>query len=170
MSRWTPERVALQHEIEELLYREAWLVDTRRWQEWLALFTEDVEFWVPAWASEDALATDPRTQLSLIHMTGRDGLDDRVWRIGTRDSYASTPLPRSCHVVGNVLVLDWEAEEVPVAASWTVHLYHARKGPRTWGGRYKYRLRRTEDGLRIAAKTVIFLEDAVDVPIDVYNI
>jgi hypothetical protein len=51
-----------------------------------------------------------------------------------------------------------------------VHQYSAAKGSRTHGGRYDYALARESGELRIAAKTIVFLDDAVDVPIDVYNV
>ena len=93
-----------------------------------------------------------------------------MFRIRTEDSLASTPLVRSCHVVGNVLVLERTHAEATVSAAWTVHQYNTAKGARVHGGRYEYRLRETDDGLVIAAKTIVFLNDAVDVPLDVYNI
>ena len=36
-------------EAENLLYREAALLDEGSWDDWLALFTEDAVFWMPAW-------------------------------------------------------------------------------------------------------------------------
>ncbi len=164
------DRRALQYEVEQLLYREAYCLDLQKWDEWLALFTDDVEYWMPAWVSEDALATDPETQLSLIYIRGRGELDDRIFRINTRDSYASTPLPRCCHVLGNVLITDAADPMIAATASWTVHQYGEIKGARVHGGRYEYGLRREDGDLKIARKKIIFLNDRVDVPIDVYNI
>lgn len=160
----------LHHAVEQLLYREAYYLDLRQWDAWLDLYLEDAEFWMPAWISETELADDPRAQLSLMYMRDRGGLDDRVFRIRTDDSYASTPMPRSCHVVGNVLILNDDGETVTVSASWTVHQYASMKGARVHGGRYEYKLRRADDTWKIAAKKVIFLNDKVDVPLDVYNI
>src|ERR1700746_2404271 len=40
-------RALLQQEIEEFLYREADLLDERRYDEWLALLAEDVRYWMP---------------------------------------------------------------------------------------------------------------------------
>jgi 3-phenylpropionate/cinnamic acid dioxygenase small subunit len=34
-------------EVEQFLYREARLLDERRFHEWLLLFTEDVRYWMP---------------------------------------------------------------------------------------------------------------------------
>jgi len=37
---------------EDLIYREARLLDEKKWQDWLALYTEDALFWMPSWAGE----------------------------------------------------------------------------------------------------------------------
>jgi benzoate/toluate 1,2-dioxygenase beta subunit len=161
---------ALLLNVQALLYREAYYLDTRDWDSWLALFTDDVEFWMPAWLSEDQLATDPELQLALLHCEGREDLEDRVFRIRTEDSLASSPLPRSAHVVGNVLILGEDAGHTLVSASWTVHQYTTAKGSRVHGGRYEYRLCSSDAGLRITAKKVIFLNDGVDIPLDIYNV
>ena len=38
-------------EVEQFLYREARLLDERRFHEWLTLFTDDVRYWMPAAAT-----------------------------------------------------------------------------------------------------------------------
>src|ERR1700732_723285 len=40
-------RALLKQEIEDFLYREADLLDERHYDEWLALLTEDVRYWMP---------------------------------------------------------------------------------------------------------------------------
>jgi len=40
-------RLFLHQEIEEFLYREADLLDERRYEDWLALVAEDVRYWMP---------------------------------------------------------------------------------------------------------------------------
>jgi 3-phenylpropionate/cinnamic acid dioxygenase small subunit len=40
-------RALLKQEIEDFLYREADLLDERRYDEWLALLAEDVRYWMP---------------------------------------------------------------------------------------------------------------------------
>ena len=64
----------------DLLTREAVYLDERRWDEWLALYTEDCEYWVPTWVSEEELASDPQTELSHIYYANRRGLEDRIAR------------------------------------------------------------------------------------------
>jgi len=36
----------------DVLVREAVFLDEQRWDEWLALFTEDCEYWMPTWRTE----------------------------------------------------------------------------------------------------------------------
>jgi len=160
----------LQLEVERLLYREAYCLDTRDWQGFLDCYWDDASFWMPAWATETELTTDPEVEMALMYMADKTGLDDRVYRIQSRDSYASTPMPRSCHVVGNVLILEGSADAMTVAASWTVHLYHMHKGGRVHGGRYEYKLERRETVLKFTRKKIVFLNDKVDVPLDIYNV
>ncbi len=171
MSAVTDADLRRQHEVERLIFREAYLLDTRRFDDWLALYRDDAEFLIPAWVNETTLATDPNAELFLIYFRDKSGLDDRVYRINTRDSYASTPMPRSCHVIGNVLVLAETDGRIEATCSWTVHQYADRKGPRSHGGRYDYTLAREPDGgLKIARKHITFLNDRVDIPLDIYNV
>ena len=87
-----------------LLYRQGRLLDERRWQDWLDLFTEDCEYWVPAWLSEQRQTEDPDTQVSLIYYDLRSRLADRVWRVQSGTSVASDPMPRTCHAITNIQV------------------------------------------------------------------
>ena len=64
-----------------LLYREAALLDERRWQEWIALFASDCEYWVPTWLTEETLTRDPQRELSHAYYASRAGLEDRIVRI-----------------------------------------------------------------------------------------
>ena len=160
-----------QFAVEQLIYREAYLLDTRQFEDWLDLYRDDAEFLIPAWIDETTLASDPDRELFLIYFRDKTGLDDRVYRINTRDSYASTPMPRSVHVIGNVLVLSEVEGRIEATCAWTVHQYADRKGPRSHGGRYDYILVREPDGsLRIARKHITFLNDRVDIPLDIYNV
>jgi len=162
-----------QHRVERLLYLEALCLDRRDWDRWLDLYHPEAVIWMPAWISEETLASDPEVELALIHCAGREDLADRVFRIQTGDSAASTPLARSCHVIGNVLVLGEDAGTIEVSAAWTVHQYGEVKGPRVHGGRYEYELLKDPaDGARllIGRKKIVFLNDAVDVPIDLHNV
>ncbi|MEH3108011.1 MAG: aromatic-ring-hydroxylating dioxygenase subunit beta [Sphingomonas fennica] len=158
-------------EAEELLYREALHLDRRAWDAWLALYTEDCTFWMPAWANETTPTTDPEAELSLIYYRGRRNLEDRVWRLRSGQSVASTPLPRTVHAVTNVLVEEAGEAEARTAASFTVHRYDVRSDrAHVFFGRYEHRVVRQGGEWRIAAKTIYLLNDVIPTVVDVYSI
>jgi hypothetical protein len=82
-------------EVEAFLYAEARALDDRDWETWLTFYAPDASFWMPAWDDNDALVEDPQAEISLIYYARRSGLEDRVFRIKTERSSASTPAPRT---------------------------------------------------------------------------
>ena len=159
----------LHHEVSQFIGLEARLLDQRRWQAWLALFAEDVVYWVPAWATESELTADPRNELSMIYIRGRGGLEDRIFRIESGDSFASDPLDRTAHVIGSVAARPGEGTDIEAEAGWICHSFGSR-GSRTLAGQYDYTLRRTGEGLRIARKRVVLIDDKLEGPVDIYHI
>lgn len=163
------EHNVLLSEVYELLALEADCIDRRQWREWVELFTPDSVFWMPAWRNEDELTEDPERELSLIYLPDR-GIEDRVFRFTSGDSYASTPLPTTSHVVGSVRVLSENDDSVEASAKAAVTTMDPRVGTVTRGVWYDYVLRRTEVGLRIAHKKVTLLLQAIEGTVDVYNV
>jgi benzoate/toluate 1,2-dioxygenase beta subunit len=158
-------------EVASLLAREALLLDEQRWRDWLALHTEDMVYWVPAWQSDFKLTDDPKIQLSLMYSESRLGLEERVFRIESEDSFASMPPDRTTHITSNILVTGAADgnDTVEVSATWMVHSYGVH-GTATRGGRYYYTLRRMEGGLLIARKTTILIDEKLEGPVDFYHI
>ena len=155
-------------EAEELLYREALLIDTQRFAEWLDLFTPDVEFWMPAWRDENATTEDPDRELSLIYYKGRRNLEDRVMRLTSGLSIASSPLPRVVHQVTNVLVLDADAEAASISAAFTCHRFDVRMNRSDcFFGRYEYRLEEHGGAWLIARKKITLLNDTIPTVVDI---
>ena len=67
-------------EVEDFLYYQARLLDDRHFEEWIECFTEDAEYWMPAWDDNDELTQDPQSEISLIYYPNRAGLEARaVW-------------------------------------------------------------------------------------------
>src|SRR5271168_4369500 len=100
-------------EVQQFLYCEARFLDDKEWEKWLALYAPDVEFWMPSWDDDDQLVTDPQTEVSLIWYGNKGGLEDRVFRINTeRSSATSLPEPRTSHNITNVEILDRTDREI----------------------------------------------------------
>ena len=88
------------------LYREARYLDERDWDSWLALYDENIQFWMPAWDDDGELTTDPQSQISLMWYGRRAGLEDRIFRIRTDRSSATIPDTRTTHNISNVEILE----------------------------------------------------------------
>ena len=162
--------VALHAEVSELLFREACLLDAQRWTDWLELYCEDAVFWVPAFTMAGGYTEHPDRELNLIYMAGRSGLEERVFRLNTGISLSSTPLPRTRHMVGMVMVDAQEGGTVRALANCHVTTFTEIRGQQLRTGSYEYLLRRSGEGLRIAQKKVLLLETLIDGYFDFYAI
>jgi 3-phenylpropionate/cinnamic acid dioxygenase small subunit len=161
--------VALRSEIADFLACEAQAVDDRDWDTWLNLHEETVEYWVPAWDSEYEATSDPQAEMSLIYYNGRAGLEDRVFRLRTGRSSASTPLPRTCHMISNIRVLPQADGTVAARTRWVVHLF--RKGEQTqFFGHAEYVLAASAAGWRIRRKKIFVLNDRIPTVLDIYSV
>ena len=95
-------------DVEQFLYREARYSTTASSGQLAASATRrTAEFWMPAWDDDDTLVTDPQREISLIYYGNRGGLEDRVFRIKTdRSSATSLPEPRTSHNITNVEIVE----------------------------------------------------------------
>lgn len=159
-------------EVSALVQREARLLDTQSWDEWLALYCEDAVFWVPAFRMDGSLTEDPSSELSMIHIVGRAGLGDRIFRVRTEIALSATPVPRTSHLVGQALIDRHDEGEVEGSVAWQVVWSNDVRGQQLRAGTYHYTLRRDGGGLglRIARKKVLLLDPVIDGYFDVYSV
>ncbi len=155
----------------DLLYGEAAFLDAQQWDQWLALFKDDCEFWMPSWRSEHELTSDPRREVCLIYYRSRAGLEDRVTRVRSGKSVASIPLPRTQHNISNVRITHADEGGVDVASNWVVHEYLTKsREVRVQFGRYEHRLVLEDGAPRIARKKIVMLNDHLPAALDIYSI
>src|ERR671918_2753115 len=123
-----------QAEVMEFVYREARLADEARYAEWLALWTADGVYWVPATTDP---AARPDTHLSHIY-DNRARIETRIKLLQTAIATARSP-PRSC--AGSSPI--WKWREPRTASSWPSRTSswpscpssHATRCTGGWGGR-----------------------------------
>jgi len=141
----TAVEVSRQH-VEDFLYAEAALLDTWSLDDWLLLFDEDAKYEVPC---NDAPDGNPDTDLLLID-DDYARLRARVARLNSRRAHREYPHSRTNHQIFNVRVADPDGDgEIGVTASFTVWRFRGSKTS-CYVGRYRYRLRRSDNGFRIA--------------------
>jgi benzoate/toluate 1,2-dioxygenase subunit beta len=154
---------------QTLIALEGWLLDQRDWDAWLALYLENAEYWIPCWDDEYTLTKDPQTELSLIYYGNRSGLEDRVFRLRTERSLASTPLPRTCHMSTLVRIERNASGDVVVESNWNTHSYRLGK-QHNYFGQQTHVLRETEGTLKIAKRTIIVANDRIPNVLDIYSV
>lgn len=155
-------------DVYRFLGREAAALDDRDWDAWLALYAEDAEYWVPAWDDRERLTADPQREISLIYYHNRGGLEDRVFRIRTGRSSASSPAPRTSHVFSLLSLGDADGL-IHARTSWTVT--SVLEGAVTiYNGRAYYELEPVGDSLVIKRKTTVVINDVAQTMLDVYSI
>jgi p-cumate 2,3-dioxygenase beta subunit len=135
-------------EVEDLLYLEADLLDDWQLDQWLALYTADATYAVPSAALPAQASPDD----SLFYIADdRTRLQERVVRLMKKGAHSEWPRSRTRHLVSNVRLGVAEADEVQATAAFVV--YRSKNGHTdTFMGKARYRLRRVEGALRIAAK------------------
>jgi 3-phenylpropionate/cinnamic acid dioxygenase small subunit len=142
---------------ERFLIHEARLLDDARFDEWLALFTDDAQYWVP---SEPGQA-NPRDTVSLIY-DDRRLLETRVRRLASPRIYSQEPRSRTSRIVTNVTIEEAHASHCMVRSKFQMVEFR-RSEQRIFAGSYLHRLVR-KDAIRIAAKRVDLVN--CDAPID----
>lgn len=144
---------ALLAEVSQFLYREARLQDAHAYDDWEALWTDDGVYWVPANGDD----IDPETQMSIIY-DNRSRIALRIKQFHTGKRHSQTPQSRLGRVLSNIEILSQDGDDIRVAANAMVFESNVR-GDTVWATRNEYLLRRTADGLRMARKKVMLVNN-----------
>jgi benzoate/toluate 1,2-dioxygenase beta subunit len=154
--------------VSRLLGREALMLDEKDWDGWLGLYTEDAVYWVPAWDDRERLTADPNREISLIYYPNRGGLEDRVFRIRSGRSSASTPGARTSHMF-TLLSVSEKGELLQARTSWSVTSV-LEGAVATYHGSAHYDLVPAGDSFVIKRKETIIVNDLAQTMLDVYSI
>jgi benzoate/toluate 1,2-dioxygenase beta subunit len=155
-------------EAQDVVFREARLLDEQRFEEWLDLFVEDALYWMPAWKSETTLSADPDRELSLIYYRGKANLRDRIDRLRSGMSPVSRILPRVVHSVTNIMIDDADGDTGTVTSSFVTHAFAPRVDRvSVHFGRYEHGLRREGGSWRISRKIICLANDLIPTVLDV---
>jgi 3-phenylpropionate/cinnamic acid dioxygenase small subunit len=153
----------LQFDIEAFLYREAELLDERRFTEWLELLTDDLVYFMPI--QRNVRFGDPgraRTREGIdISWFDEDKwtLTKRVEQLNTGIHWAEEPASRVSHLVTNVQVheivpsLD-EPREVAVKSRFLIYQNRVESETALFVGKRLDRLRRDDATWKIARREI----------------
>lgn len=141
----------LARELEQFIYREADLLDHRRYDDWLKLMTDDVLYWVPNFRQDGDLG-----EVGVIAYERLDGLRARVARVQHELNPTQRPPPRTLHFLTNI-ISSGEGDGVAEVTS-NVLLYVSKdKQLVQFPARNEHKLRKVDGNWRICQKKVNLL-------------
>ncbi len=160
----------LHREIEAFYHAEADLLDERRFEEWLALFTDDVRYWMPL--VHNVQFRKDSTEYS------REGLDNawidedkrtltqRVQQLATGMHWAEEPRSRISHLVTNIRVLEAtpsaaNAQQATTKCRFLIYRNRMETETEILVGKRRDTLRRVADGQWKVARREIFVDQNV---------
>jgi 3-phenylpropionate/cinnamic acid dioxygenase small subunit len=158
-------------EVEQFLYREARLLDERRFHEWLELFTEDVRYWMAgrrnrypksskaiAMLDPDRYAVEDSTEDVELAILDEDKhtLSARVARLDTGMAWAEDPPSRTRHLLANIEVETGSAgSELKVRANFIVYRSRSETEQDFYVGARRDVLRLVDGAWKIANRKLI---------------
>ena len=158
-------------EVEQFLYREARLLDERRFHEWLDLLTEDVRYRMATRAnryprgSKSIAILDPARHVE-ENLEGEDefaildedkaSLVGRVARLDTGMAWAEDPPSRTRHFIANIEVAPGGSDrEIEVRCNFIVYKNRAETEQDFYVGGRRDTLRRVGGEWKIASRRLV---------------
>jgi 3-phenylpropionate/cinnamic acid dioxygenase small subunit len=167
-------------EIEQFLYREARLLDERRFAEWLELLAEDIHYWMPVRANRYAANSK-----SIEHAPGYPGNDDdiagpgelaffdetkeslvqRVERLKTGMAWAEDPPSRTRHVISNIELADTATKDLrEVFSNFIVYKNRGETEQEFYVGRREDTLRKEGGCWKISRRKIVLDQNVLISP------
>jgi 3-phenylpropionate/cinnamic acid dioxygenase small subunit len=153
----------LLREIEDLFYTEADLLDARRYEDWLNLFTHDVRYWMPL--RKNVSLRDQSADTSAPDEIGwfdddKSTLEKRVKQLMTGIHWAEEPLSRVAHIISNIRLAGKretlnDGEELQVSSRFIVYRNRLETETDFLVGRREDLVRRESGELRVARRKIL---------------
>jgi 3-phenylpropionate/cinnamic acid dioxygenase small subunit len=135
-------------EIEQFLYRQSELLDSKLWQDYIDLFADDGVYWMPVTPEQTEWQGSPS-----IFAEDKYMMQVRMGRVSHPTAWSQAPMWATSHVVGNV-VLESESPTEWVVRS-RFHMMELRRDTvRHFGGTYRHTLVRVHGKLQIKLQRV----------------
>ena len=131
------------------LLREAKLLDSGEFEDWLALYAPEGIYWMPSQPGQ----TDPKGVASIIYEDYAI-LAIRVRRLLEARALVLTPMPRTTHLISNIEIGKGAADQLVAEAAFMC-VEHQGDQQRLYSGRHIHHLVRQNGSFRIALKRVM---------------
>jgi 3-phenylpropionate/cinnamic acid dioxygenase small subunit len=163
-------------EVEQFLYREARMLDERRFHEWLGLFTDDVRYWmvgrsnrypasskaIAALAPERRNNAEEENALAILDES-KQTLASRIARLETGMAWAEDPPSRTRHLIANIEVEpgDPGTSALTVYSNFMVYRSRSETEQDFYVGARRDLMRRVEGDLKIARRRITLDQNVI---------
>jgi 3-phenylpropionate/cinnamic acid dioxygenase small subunit len=138
----------LQGQVEQFLFYQSELLDTKNWQAYIDLFADEGVYWMPARPEQTEWLDSPS-----IFAEDKELMTVRMGRIIHPNAWSQAPLWETSHLVGNVVIEAAADTRVHVRSRFQV-LELRRDTLRSFAGAYRHTLCRHGGDLRIELQRV----------------
>jgi biphenyl 2,3-dioxygenase beta subunit len=155
--------VVRQYQVERFYYDEAALLDAHRYEEWLALFSDDAHYFMPIRRTRMQRELDKEfTQPGEMAFfdDSKMLLAGRIAKLRTGRSWAEDPPSRTRHLITNIRVISDDGQQLEIESNFHVYRTRLKSEEDSWIGMRRDVLRRVGDSFQIVDRR-IFLEQTV---------
>lgn len=152
-------------ELQQTLFREARLLDYERYDEWVAMLTEDLHYHMPGIGTR--YRRDTTDQVGDLKRMAyyNDSLDDlkkRLRRLTTGTAWSEDPATRYVHLIGNVEVeLTASPSEYKVYSAFYAYRSRNERDEDALVGHREDIWRRTAQGLKLAKRLILMRQNVL---------
>jgi 3-phenylpropionate/cinnamic acid dioxygenase small subunit len=150
------ERMRVQYEVEQFLYREAQLLDERRYGDWLELFSLDVIYRAPVRVTREGLDDVVDDNGLCIFDDDYGQLELRVQGVQVKSAWAEIPPSRSRRTISCVQVEPLENGDLRARSNFIVYRTRAENIEHWFVGTRVDVLRRRGESFQIMRRDILF--------------
>ena len=164
-------------QVEQFLYREARLLDSRQFRQWIDLLADDLRYWIPMRSNRYSAASksisildgsryeedDLSKESDQAFMDeDKDSLRRRVDRLDTGMAWAEDPPSRTRHLISNVEVEPGEREsEVKVYSNFIMYRSRGETEEDFYVGSREDVLRNVDGSWQLASRKIVFEQNVL---------
>tara|TARA_Y100000758_G_C15926171_1_gene376973 strand:- start:102 stop:644 length:543 start_codon:yes stop_codon:yes gene_type:complete len=164
-------------QVEQFLYREARLLDSRQFRQWIDLLADDLRYWIPMRSNRYSAASKSISILDgsryeeddLSKESDQAFMDEdkgslrrRVDRLDTGMAWAEDPPSRTRHLISNVEVEPGEREsEVKVYSNFIMYRSRGETEEDFYVGSREDVLRNVDGSWQLASRKIVFEQNVL---------
>ena len=143
----------LLRKVEQFLYDQSDMLDSRRWQDWINRFMADGVYWMPAHPDHESGDGVPSIFYEDMYL-----MRTRMKRLDHPRAWSQSPAPRCNHIVSNVRIDPSRSNGTGIVVTSKFHVVELRlENQRYFTGTYRHTLLQEGDTFRIKNQRVDLL-------------